>query len=301
MCGRFALYASVAEVASCFGINRTASPGTGVGASGIDQSDAGIDQQPARLRPRWNIAPSQGVLAVVSCGTDSVRDDTRVAVLTELQWGLVPAWAKDPSSGSKLINARVETVATKPSFRSAFDRRRCIIPANGFYEWRRRTPAATGAEARSTPYFVHRTDGGLLALAGVWERWSGPGGASLLTCAIITTRADGMLSQIHERMPVILPKGAWQRWLDPGPIDALQLNDLLAQNQDGLLMPERVSSEVNDPRHDGPALIEALGDQQKSRERTSAASSKESIRSATMFTTPPADSTLPRTTSAVAD
>ncbi|NUP95079.1 MAG: SOS response-associated peptidase, partial [Planctomycetaceae bacterium] len=164
--------------------------------------------------PRFNIAPTQKILVVVRDG--ATAPGLRVAWM---RWGLVPPWAKDPVKGPPLINARAETVAEKPSFRSAFKRRRCLVPASGFYEWR-----AEGG--RKQPYYIYAADGAPLAIAGLWEHWEGPEGDVVESCTLLTTEANDLVRPIHDRMPVFLPPAAFADWLDPdidqpGPLLAL--------------------------------------------------------------------------------
>lgn len=190
------------------------------------------------LTPRYNIAPTQPVLAVVA---EHGHRQARV-----FQWGLVPAWAKDPAIGTRLINARAETVAEKPSFRSAFKRRRCLIPADGFYEW-------TGPQGAKQPYFV-TVDAPPVAFAGLWEHWESPDG-ELETCTIVTTTANQVVERVHDRMPVILAKDEYDLWLDPDfPMPAVGslLDPWPAERT--VLYP--VGKAVGNPRNDGPALLE---------------------------------------------
>jgi len=166
------------------------------------------------------------------------------------RWGLVPSWAKDVSIGTKLINARAETVAEKPSFRTAFKRRRCLIPASGFYEWQRN---ATGNAAKQ-PYFLRRKDKKPFAFAGLWETWRAPDGSELPTCTIITTKPNALVQQIHDRMAVILREESFRDWIDPSPgTDALL--ELLTPFPADLMEMIPVSRAVNTPRNDGPELI----------------------------------------------
>jgi putative SOS response-associated peptidase YedK len=181
MCGRFVLKAPVAEIKEWFG---TASA-------------------PPEAEPRYNVAPTQNVLAV------RFNPETRERSLDALRWGLVPIWAKDPSIGNKLINARAETLADKPSFRDAFVKRRCLIPASAFYEWKK--PDAP--KGTKQPYAIGMANGGLFAFAGLWERWKTPEGDILRSCTIITTEANDTLRPIHDRMPVILGPDAYGTWL----------------------------------------------------------------------------------------
>jgi putative SOS response-associated peptidase YedK len=155
------------------------------------------------------------------------------------------------------VNARAETVASKPSFRSAFAARRCILPADGFYEWQV-TEDVAGRRTKN-PYYARAPGGDLLALAAVWEEPNGPVGAPLGSCAVITAPANAALAQVHDRMPVLLPSASWARWLAPEPLDEASHRELLRPAPDGLLVVEQVSTEVNNPRADGPSLIRAAG------------------------------------------
>jgi len=219
MCGRYTLAAAVEIVAAQFDLPHT----------------------PATLTPRYNIAPGQAV-AVVRCADDGVR------CLDSLQWGLVPTWAKDPAIGRRLINARAETLATKPSFRDALRRRRCLIPADGFYEWRR-------LAGRKQPYWVTRADGRPFGFAGLWERWRGAEGQMLESCTIVTTTANASLTAIHHRMPLIVYPQHYGRWLDPARRDARALLALLGDGDCETLIARPVSTAVNNPRRDAPELI----------------------------------------------
>jgi len=169
--------------------------------------------------PRWNIAPTQDALVVRR------HPETGARHLDALRWGLVPQWAKDLSIGARMINARAETVAERPGFRDAFNRgRRCLVPADGFYEWR---AGAAGPRAPKQPYTVALHDGAPMALAGLWEGWRGPGGEVVRTFTIITTDANDKLRVLHDRMPVILPREAWRAWLGEEPAEAAELLALL--------------------------------------------------------------------------
>jgi len=192
------------------------------------------------LTPRYNIAPTQVVPGVIQ--TVSGRE------LTFFQWGLVPSWAKDPSIGSKMINARAETLAERPSFRTAFKRRRCLIPADGFYEWK-------GVKGAKQPYYITTNDHPF-AFAGLWEHWEGADG-DLQTCTIITTSANELMSQIHDRMPVILCPGDYGIWLDHDVSPAL-LTPLLAPFPESDMSMHPVMKAVGNPKFDDPMLIEAV-------------------------------------------
>jgi putative SOS response-associated peptidase YedK len=172
--------------------------------------------------------------------------------LTLLSWGLIPAWAKDPAMGRRMINARAETVAEKPAFRSAFRRRRCLIAADGYYEWRK-----TGKTKQ--PYYIRLKDERLFAFAGLWESWTGPDHSDsqpLETCTIITTRANELSQPIHDRMPAILRESDYDLWLDPAEQDRDRLTPLLEPYDSDLMIADPVSTLVNNPRNDKPGCIE---------------------------------------------
>ena len=201
----------------------------------------------ARLRPRYNIAPSQPVPVVANTGERE---------LDFFRWGLVPSWAKDPSIGSRMINARAETLAEKPSFRAAYRRRRCLILADGFYEWQKRA-SASGA-ARKVPYYVRLKSGQPFAFAGLWERWESPEGDEWLTCTIITTRSNELIAPIHDRMPVILPPEGYDRWLAVEELSPEELGGLLRPYPAQAMEAYPISTFVNDPTHDSPECIQPV-------------------------------------------
>lgn len=198
------------------------------------------------LRPRYNIAPSQEAPVVL-------RGDTGRR-LGLLRWGLVPRWADDPSIGSRMINARSETIRTKPAFREAFLRRRCLVPADGFFEWRK-PPAGSGGPKR--PYWIHRPDRRPFAMAGLWERWEGGGTGPLTTFTILTTEASGELRSIHSRMPVVLPPESWEEWLDPDA-EPSGVERWLQSCRGAGLEAWEVSTLVNSPANDVPECIAPL-------------------------------------------
>jgi putative SOS response-associated peptidase YedK len=193
------------------------------------------------VRRRYNVAPGDEVLAVTTDREGAPRGDS-------LRWGLVPSWAKQPETGLKMINARVETVAERPAFRRAFERYRCLIIADGFYEWR---PASGGPKQ---PFHITRADGGMFAFAGLWSIWHAPDGGRLRTCTILTTAANSAIAELHDRMPVILPADAESEWLElatsPGRVE-----EILAglSPADTALQP--VGLAVNDARYDGPECL----------------------------------------------
>ena len=193
--------------------------------------------------PSFNIAPTQEVLTVTNDGSENRPQLMR--------WGLVPSWAKDPKIGNRMINARSETLAEKPSFRTAFKRRRCLIPADGFYEWKREGKA-------KKPMLITANPGGLFAFAGLWETWKQPDDSWLLTCAIITTSANEFMKSIHDRMPVILPRESEASWLDPEEQDTAMLSELLLPYDSDRMEAYEVSTLVNSPRNNFPEVIEPV-------------------------------------------
>ncbi|MFV0526695.1 MAG: SOS response-associated peptidase [Acidimicrobiales bacterium] len=238
MCGRFVSVSSPDELAGYFE---------------AEISDHVLG--PNGLEPNYNVAPTDGVYAV------RVRDGHRE--LTELRWGLVPYWAKDRRIGARMINARSETVFTKPAFRGAVHRHRCLIPADGFYEW-----AEVAGHRTKQPYFIHHRDDDPLVFAGVWDRWrprpdpATPAGdgdeppAVLETCAVITCPANTTMAPVHDRMPVLLTPDRWDRWIAPTD-DPEALADLLVPAPDGVLTLRPVTTRVNSVRNNGSGLLDA--------------------------------------------
>ncbi len=194
-----------------------------------------------QVRRRFNVAPGDDVLAV-----DADRDGAPRGEL--LRWGLVPPWASVPRMGLSMINARVETVAERPAFRRAFERWRCLIVADGFYEWLR---AASGPKR---PFHIARADGALFAFAGLWSIWQAPDGSKLRTCTILTTAANAAIAPLHDRMPVILEPEHEAAWLDPATPRS-QLHEMLAGLPPGATAMVEVSTAVNDARRDGPECL----------------------------------------------
>jgi putative SOS response-associated peptidase YedK len=199
----------------------------------------GYADQP-NFPPRYNVAPTQAVPIV-----RQFEGQRRFALV---RWGLIPSWVKDPRTFSLLINARGESVVEKPAFRAAMRRRRCLFPADGFYEWK-----AEGARKR--PYFIRPKSGGPLAFAGLWETWTGPNGEEQETAAIVTTNANRTCAAIHDRMPVIVEPAAFDLWLDSSKVDATTAAALIAPAPEGLLEVYEVSPAVNRVANDSPALI----------------------------------------------
>jgi putative SOS response-associated peptidase YedK len=212
-------------------------------------------------RPDYNVAPTKQVVSVV---TRHPRDadgkpepDATQRSLRVMRWGLIPHWAKSKSIGAKMINARSDTAGTKPAFRTSLAKRRCILPADGWFEWRR-DPSG------KQPFFMHNTDGSSLALAGLWSTWrdpeADPDAPPLVTCAVLTTDAVGQLATIHDRMPLLLGQDAWANWLDP---DRSDVADLLGEpNRDLIdsLELRPVSDKVNSVKNNGPELLEQVAE-----------------------------------------
>lgn len=221
MCGRFILTATPDELAALFGY---------------------IDGE--WFPPRHNIAPTQPIAVI------RVEHGARRFAL--VRWGLVPAWVDDPRKFSLLINARAEGVATKPSFKSALKYRRCLVPATGFYEWRR----AKGGTKQ--PYLIRRRDRQLMAFAGLWERWLGRDGSEVDSACIITTEANATVATIHDRMPVIVDPRDHDRWLDVSRYPAGSVHELMRPTADDLLEAIPVSTRVNKADNDDPSLLEPL-------------------------------------------
>jgi putative SOS response-associated peptidase YedK len=218
MCGRFTLTVDPEDLREAF--NLSAPP-------------------PADLAPRYNIAPSQPV-AVIANG------EARQIEL--FKWGLIPSWAKDPKIGYRMINARGETLADKPSFRNALKKRRCLVLADGFYEWKR------GGKAK-TPMFIQLKDKRPFAFAGLWEVWKAPDGKLIKTCAIITTAPNALMETIHDRMPAILPPKAYDLWLTPGDLPAEKTLPLLKPFAAAQMKAVVVSPLVNNPKFDSPECV----------------------------------------------
>jgi putative SOS response-associated peptidase YedK len=224
MCGRFAFYSAAEAVHELFG----------------------VDDDSLSVRPQYNIAPTDAA-AVVR------EDEHGVRRLSMLRWGLVPFWAKDPKIGARMINARAETVATKPAFRAAFRQRRCVVPADGYYEWH----TAAGVK---TPWYITRPDAAPLGFAGLWECWrDGDDGDPLETFTILTTASSGRIAGLHDRMPVILDDSLADAWL--GQQGAPHMDEILGANVAGALTAWPVARTVNNARNEGEALIAPAGEQ----------------------------------------
>jgi len=216
--------------------------------------------------PDYNVAPTVAVPAIFERRVKDTGEIRRR--LAPLVWGLVPSWAKDASIGSRMINARLETVAEKPAFRRAFSARRCLLPADGFYEWYAAEPPSSSVgrkgKPRKQPFFIHRADGELLVMAGIYEIWRDPhkdpsdDSAWLRTCSVITTQATDAAGHIHDRMPMVITRDAIGAWLDPTITDPQQALELLAVTEAAALEAYAVSRDVNSVENNNPSLIEPL-------------------------------------------
>ena len=209
MCGRFTLYITAEELASHYHLRTIPS-----------------------TEPRYNIAPSQQI--------NIVKNTSGELTLASVRWGLIPHWAEDEKIGYKLINARAETVSEKPSFRSAFKQRRCLIPTSGFYEWKREGH-------RKQPYYFQVKDAPIFSMAGIWESWQAPNRQIIESCSIITTDANELVSEVHGRMPVIINQDSYSRWFD-----GLEYQDLLHPYASTKMTIYPVSEMVNSPKNNGP-------------------------------------------------
>jgi putative SOS response-associated peptidase YedK len=215
----------------------------------IEQFDLDVRavKQMSLFDPRYNIAPTQDVAVIRADGAGR-----RTA--TMMRWGLVPSWSKAMTSGPPMINARSETLAEKPAFRSALRSRRCLVPADGFYEWQL-TPS--GGKGKKQPYYIHRPDGQPFAFAGLWESWKNPESQlAIESCTIVTTAANAALSNLHDRMPVVLAPADYSLWLDPHVHEPEKLQHVLAPCGDDELVAEPVSTHVNRAANDDARCIE---------------------------------------------
>lgn len=236
----------------------------------VEEFDIRTPEVP-RLEPDWNVAPTKEVYAVLErppAEEQGLQEQGAEAAperqLRELRWGLVPFWAKDPKIGNRMINARMETVAEKPAYRRAFERRRAILPADGFYEWYPTQQMTRKGTPRKQPYFIRPADGGVLAMAGLYEIWRDPTKGEddpdrfLWTCTVITTTAEDAVGRIHDRMPLMLSPEKYDAWLDPRITDPEQLLDLLEPALPGRLEAYPVSTLVSNVGNNGPELVEPI-------------------------------------------
>lgn len=223
MCGRYTLHTSMQVIANLFEVKAS-----------------------TQFAPSYNVAPTQEV-PVVRLNDEGRRE------LTMMRWGLVPFWAKDSKIGASLINARAETLNTKPAFRSAFERRRCLVVADGFFEWKK-------TAHNKQPYWIHFKSNEPFAFAGLFERW-GVGEQQITSCTIITTTPNDLIADLHDRMPVILPRAVYDHWLDSSCNDPRSLSNLLLPIDPALMAAHPVSKVVNSAKTDSPACIEPLQEQ----------------------------------------
>lgn len=223
-------------------------------------SDSRVDTP---LAADYNVAPTKQVYAVVERPPSRDSPEPPERQLRTLTWGLVPSWAKDPSIGNRMINARMETVADKPAYRRAFAARRCLLPADGYFEWYPTSQLTARGKPRKQPYFIRPVDHGVLAMAGLYEIWRDPERADddperfRWTCTVITTAAEDSLGHIHDRMPLMVEPDRWGRWLDPR-ISGPDLLDLLVPAAPGRLEAYPVSTLVSNVRNNGPELVEPI-------------------------------------------
>lgn len=261
MCGRYAASAEMEEVVAALQVelDRTAEPSRSVLKN---------PQQPPPGTPDWNVAPTKQARVVL---TRAVReeDGTKGEPARQLRlmtWGLVPSWSKDPSVGIRMINARAETALEKSSYAKAATSRRCLVPADGWYEWQR-SPVALDAKGkpRKQPFYIHRGDDAPLALAGLYEFWRDPGVADpddpaawLTTFAVVTTAADPGMDRIHDRQPLVLDPDVWDDWLDPHLTDPVHVQEMLDISLPGRLAAHPVSTAVNASAGNGPGLVEPV-------------------------------------------
>ena len=226
MCGRFVQASSPELLVARFGVDEVAAPAH---------------------EPSYNVAPRASVYAV----RDRSEEQGRRRSLSALRWGLIPSWAKDPKVGDRMINARAESLTDKPAYERAFRRHRCVVPAEGFYEWQRRG-------VRKQPIFIHRRDSEPMAFAGLWAAWrdgDAPDADWIRSCTIVTASANGTVAPLHDRMPVVLEERDWDRWLDPDAPDLDALAHLLRPAADELLVAYPVGTAVNSADNDGPQLV----------------------------------------------
>lgn len=228
MCGRYSLSTPVDELAEQFHVDEVT-----------------LDEQPA---PSWNIAPTREVVTIATSRDGGTRR------LGTMRWGLVPSWAKSPSVGNRMINARAETLATSNAYKRAFARRRALLPADGYYEWK---VDPHDKRAPKRPFYYQSTDGKPLALGGLWEVWHDAEDQRLVTCTIITTTPNRLAAEVHDRMPLVLSPEVWDVWLAPEPLSDTDAARLLVPAKDGAIEAREVSTAVSNVRNDGPELVAA--------------------------------------------
>ncbi|TDD84730.1 SOS response-associated peptidase [Actinomadura rubrisoli] len=235
----------------------------------LDEFQVQLDAVDEDIQPDYNVAPTKQVPAVLTRRPrDAPEEEEAVRQLRTLRWGLVPSWAKDLSIGSRMINARVETAHEKPSYRRAFAKRRCLLPADGYFEWyvlqdQDQDAAADPAKAQKKskkpqkqPFFIRPKDGAVMAIAGLYELWKSPEDEWVWTCTVITTDAPDDLGRIHDRMPMIVEPDRWEAWLDPALTEVEEVRGLLVPAMAGTMDAYPVSKAVNNVKNNGPQLIE---------------------------------------------
>jgi putative SOS response-associated peptidase YedK len=230
MCGRYSSTTPIAELVKQF-----------------HADEVNIDDEPP---PSWNVAPTRQVVAVTTSKDGATRR------LETLKWGLVPSWAKDPKIGNRMINARAETLTSSNAYRKAFGTRRCILPADGYYEWLGQ-PKDGPRRTSKRPFYYWAASGEPLALGGLWEVWYDAGQRPLYTCTIVTTEPNELAAQVHDRMPLLLPPAVWDRWLAPEPLSPDEAAAILVPAVGGTIEAREVSTAVSNVRNDGPELVEA--------------------------------------------
>lgn len=246
MCGRYASSRKPEDLIEEFEVDR------------VDVASA--------LQPDYNVAPTKDVYAVFDRIPKRPDDEPadKQRRLAVLRWGLVPSWAKDPGIGSRMINARLETLAEKPAFRRAFGKRRCLLPADGYYEWYSTSQLTTRNKPVKQPFFIRPVDGGVLAMAGLYEIWRNKSVAEddplgfLWSATVITTTAEDALGHLHDRMPMLVERHSYDVWLDPARTEASELSDLLVPAAPGRLEAYPVSTDVNNVSNNGSQLLEPI-------------------------------------------
>ncbi|WP_242885200.1 SOS response-associated peptidase [Actinomadura litoris] len=230
----------------------------------LDEFQVQFDAVDGEIEPDYNVAPTKQVPAILTRRPkDAPEEEDAVRTLRTLRWGLVPSWAKDLAIGSRMINARVETAHEKPSYRRAFAKRRCLLPADGYFEWytlQAKDDPAEGEKKskkpQKQPFFIRPKDEAVMAIAGLYELWKSPEDEWIWTCTVITTNAPDDLGRIHDRMPMVVEPGRWEAWLDPELTDVEEVRGLLVPAMAGTMDAYPVSKMVNNVRNNGPQLIE---------------------------------------------
>ena len=230
----------------------------------IEEFEVAENRVPAPLAVDYNVAPTKEVYAVVERPPSAESVEPPERQLRVLRWGLVPSWAKDPAIGNRMINARMETVAEKPAYKRAFAKRRCLLPADGYFEWYPTSQLTAAGKPRKQPFFIRPRDHGVLAMAGLYEIWRDPTRDDddperfRWTCTVLTTEAEDAVGHIHDRMPLMVERERWAQWLDPTVEGQGALLDLLVPAAPGNLEAYPVSTLVSNVRNNGPELVEPI-------------------------------------------